>query len=154
MADKLREVVRVGLPSAYTAICHKVGKTAVKDIKEVIIGRTTPMRPLGPYGGWEPLKAVTVMLKRRRGGGRGGNPYTILYDSGRLHQSIEYKITGPKSVAVGTDVEYAEDQEYGNPAKNTPARPFLGPGIYLAAVTSKTYMHKVFGEALNGKKVR
>lgn len=86
----------------------------------------------GPDGSpWDALSPVT--LARRRKAGRGAQ---ILRDTGRLMNSISYKVTGD-SVKVFTNVIYAGTQQLGArqgayrasppvPWGNIPARPFLG----------------------------
>ena len=86
----------------------------------------------GPDGSpWAALSPVT--LARRRKAGRGAQ---ILRDTGRLMNSISYKVTGD-SVKVFTNVIYAGTQQLGArqgayrasppvPWGNIPARPFLG----------------------------
>jgi len=89
----------------------------------------------GPDGqAWAPLSAVT--LARRRKAGRGAQ---ILRDTGRLMNSISYRVGG-ESVSVFTNVIYAGTHQYGArkgaygrtrrgapiPWGHIPARPFLG----------------------------
>lgn len=92
----------------------------------------------GPDGqAWAPLSAVT--LDRRRKAGRGAQ---ILRDTGRLMNSISYRVSG-ESVSVFTNVIYAGTQQFGAkkgaygrtrrgapiPWGNVPARPFLGYSV-------------------------
>lgn len=61
------------------------------------------------------------------------------YDTGRLRQSITYRIDNDGSRVdgvVGTNVEYAAAQEFGIPGKNR-AQPYMGPA--LRAVRPKVY---------------
>lgn len=51
---------------------------------------------------WSPLSQWT--LDRRRKEGKGAK---ILQDTGRLKQSMSYKLEGDNEVAIGTNVEYA-----------------------------------------------
>lgn len=66
---------------------------------------------------WTALSAATIA---RRGAGA-----QILRDTGRLMNSISYKVTG-ESVTVFTNVIYSGTHQVGNPRRNIPARPFIG----------------------------
>lgn len=88
----------------------------------------------GPGGiPWRPLSPVT--LARRRGGGAGAQ---ILRDTGRLANSISYRVDG-NGMTVGTNVNYAGTHQYGArkgqfgvrrghpiPWGDVPARPMFG----------------------------
>lgn len=68
-----------------------------------------------PWGvAWHPLSPETV---QRKGSDR------ILEDTGRLRQSIAWRLIGRDAVAVGTNVEYAPYHQSGTHA--IPRRPFL-----------------------------
>jgi len=77
---------------------------------------------------WEGLKASTI-AGRRKGKGRGGPK--ILIDTGRLKNSISFRLVTSPGVEIGTNVKYAARQHFGYPGgagrghSHTPARPFL-----------------------------
>ncbi|TYO91431.1 phage virion morphogenesis protein [Oceanicella actignis] len=82
---------------------------------------------------WRPLSPVTIARRR-------GTAHRILQDSGVLRQSITRDVDGPRSVVVGSRVEYAATHQFGArkgaygrtsrgapiPWGDIPARPFLG----------------------------
>lgn len=74
---------------------------------------------------WEPLSDVT--LENRRGGSG-----QILRDTGRLNRSITYNVQA-ESVEIGSDVVYANMQQFGGKKTDfpwlwgdIPPRPFVG----------------------------
>jgi phage virion morphogenesis protein len=76
---------------------------------------------------WQGLAPATL-ARRRRGRGRSGPQ--ILIDTGRLKNSISYRLM-TEGVEVGTNVRYARRQQFGFEKKpgrghaETPKRPFL-----------------------------
>jgi phage gpG-like protein len=78
---------------------------------------------LGTYqDGWPELKDITKELRAKAG----HTPNDPLLVTGALRDSIHYRTT-PTSATIGSDSPYAGAQENGNPKKNLPPRPFLGP---------------------------
>lgn len=74
-------------------------------------------RQADPWGRpWQPLSPVTI---ERKGSSR------ILEDTGRLRQSITWRVIGREAVAAGTNVEYAPVHQFGWPEQHIPKRPFL-----------------------------
>lgn len=82
---------------------------------------------------WRPLSPVTIARRR-------GTAHRILQDTGVLRQSITRDVDGPRSVVVGSRLEYAATHQFGArkgafgrtsrgapiPWGDIPARPFLG----------------------------
>lgn len=58
---------------------------------------------------WEPLSPVTIALRRK---GKGAGSAKPLLDTGRLRNSITYRV-GANQVIVGTNVIYARMQHFG-----------------------------------------
>jgi phage virion morphogenesis protein len=58
---------------------------------------------------WRPLSPVTLALRRK---GRGSGGARILWNSGRLANSISYRV-GDRYVEVGTNTVYARTQHFG-----------------------------------------
>lgn len=64
-----------------------------------------------PYGSlWERLKASTIARRRKGTGGGGVKP---LLDTGRLRNSVTYRLLGGAGVEVGTNVRYAAIHQFG-----------------------------------------
>lgn len=66
---------------------------------------------------WRPLSRRTLAQRR-------GTSAQILRDTGRLANSMTYR-ADRNSVSVGTNVEYAEDHQFGVPARRVPIRAML-----------------------------
>jgi len=104
---------------------------------------------------WKPLAASTIE-QRRKGRGKGGPQ--ILIDSGRLRNSIAYKLVSG-GVTVGTNVVYARRQHFGYPMggvgpvtpgrghSHTPARPFM-----IMQPEDVTTIDKIFVKHVSGGK--
>jgi len=81
--------------------------------------KTTKTSPDGtPFAPWS---IATALARQKRGTVSGG----ILFDTGKLFNSIQYQVTG-KQVEVGADesAPYAKYLQAGT--RNMPARPFVG----------------------------
>ena len=79
---------------------------------------------------WKPL-AVTTVGGRKKGKRKTTKRYSakILLDTGRLRASITIKKTAlPPTVWIGTNIIYARTHQFGDPARNIAARPFLPTG--------------------------
>ncbi len=127
--EHLRRVKRDLIPRAKELMLNQWGNAVALEARDRIIGRLTPLPATGPFPAWQPLKRVTILRKRRLGLGKFGNPRSMLYASGDLARSITYRVNrGRWQVKVGTDIEYGRAQEYGNPSKNLPPRPYLSTG--------------------------
>lgn len=88
--------------------------------------RLTWKEPARRPGPWAPLAPSTI---RRKGHDK------ILYDTGRLRDSISIGEVTPSSATVGTDAPYAPYHQFGT--KKMVARPFIpaGPDGKLTAQT-------------------
>ena len=72
----------------------------------------------GPDGSrWAVLQPRTRQRKRR-------NPSTILTERGFLRKNIQWQVTAPGRVEVGSSMVYAATHQFGR--GKIPARPFLG----------------------------
>lgn len=147
LADQFRKVQR-GMPQFEQKMCHLWADAVQNEAKEAIIGRTTPLEAVGEFPAWEPLLDETIRAKDRAGLGKGGDPYSMLYATGALYESIE-KTVEPHRAAVGTDVEYAAVHEYGS--VNVPPRPFLGPSAVRVSVRLYPKFQKMLTRHLEGK---
>jgi phage gpG-like protein len=82
----------------------------------------------GPDGRWAPLKverARDLKAGRKRvAKGLKKRGHKILQDTGRLRGSILFRY-GKNFAELWTNVAYAEDHQYGVPARNLPQREFL-----------------------------
>jgi phage virion morphogenesis protein len=93
---------------------------------------------------WSPLSQWT--LDRRRKEGKGAK---ILQETGRLKQSMSYKLEGDNEVAIGTNVEYAKLHNEGGSLKvgkrtaKIPKRTFL-----MFQEEDKENIVKIFSEYL------
>lgn len=64
-----------------------------------------------PYGAqWQRLKASTIAGRRK---GPGAGQAKPLLDTGRLRNSVTYRLDGPSAVVVGTNVDYAAVHQFG-----------------------------------------
>ena len=153
LANELREVQKVVLPETYAVILDRFGIEAMRDAKEDIIGVTSPFQgAVNPWGGksfgpWAAHSPSTIAIKSQFGRGKGGDPYTYLYDTGEMYESIEYTVTGITMVSVGSNSDHAVKSEYGDGVIDP--RPFLGPAIIRTALKQKASIQKLFGEALS-----
>lgn len=116
-----RLMQRIGEP---TPLQRAIGITLVASTKR----RFTESR--APDGStWRPLSPYTIR-RRRRGRGRRRSAKPLL-DTGRLRNSITYRVAG-EVLYVGTNVEYAGIHQFGARGAGRhhrvviPARPFLG----------------------------
>lgn len=80
--------------------------------------RTTKSDPRGSP--WAPWSLATYMARARAGQLAGG----LLYNSGRLYNSIDYQVQGKQVIVGSNNVFYASFLQDGTP--NMPARPFIG----------------------------
>lgn len=155
LINHLEQVVSTGLPKTYNQILENVGKTTENIAKKEVIGRTTPMptTAIGPgqqWQSWPPLRPMTIDIKTRLGLGKGGNPNTMLYATGYMASTIAHTVDRQKKcVHIGTDVDYAFDQEYGDPSKNLPSRPFMAPSVMMAADRLHKKNTQMFNAALD-----
>lgn len=154
MADALRRVKKTHLPAAYNQMLNRFGEAAKHDAKENLIGLTSPFPGVtlpqtgDSFGAWDPLSDFTLAKKGESDGGKGGDPHTMLYDTGEMYNSIEYSIQGSQSVTLGSDSDHAVDTELGSPDNRPPARPFLGPAIIRTCMTQRQMMAKAIADAL------
>jgi hypothetical protein len=86
------------------------------------------MARIGHYqAGW-PQLAPATQEERVRLGFTANDP---LLRTGELREAIRVRVLGAAAVAVGVDDgdmgPIAHGQEFGNPLKNLPPRPFIGP---------------------------
>jgi len=152
LADHLeRQVLNRQLPSAFVEILEKTGQNAHHQAQDIIIGRVNPLPATGPFPQWAPLKDATIAAKSRNGLGKNGNPKSMLYATGNLHDHIAFHVDRTqKTMTLGTNVEYAAMHEYGDPIHNIPARPFLAPAIIRAVEARKNANGKMLNQALGG----
>lgn len=80
--------------------------------------RTTKTDPRG--GAWAPWSTATYIARARSGQLAGG----LLYNSGQLYRSIDYKVQGKQVIVGSNNVFYASFLQDGTP--KMPARPFIG----------------------------
>lgn len=100
-----------------------------------------------PYGAaWKPLSGATLLSRARQRAGKGGirakngglrkgaqrimASAKPLLDTGRLRNSITYRLIGRHAVEIGSNVEYAAIHQFGGMAGRgrkvkIPARPYL-----------------------------
>lgn len=152
MANHLEKVVvKQDLPKAYGKMLTEIGKEAHHQAQDLIIGRTILMQKTGPYPAWTELKQRTIDAKRRAGLGKGGNPQSILFATGNLHDHIGLSIDVANSrVILGSNVEYAATHEYGDPSRKIPPRPFLGPALVRAQIELGKKHGEMFCKAIGG----
>ncbi len=107
----------IGRLTDMTPAMAEIAENSITAIKLRIT--TTKMSPDGdPWTDWRPM---TVRSRRRRGTISQG----ILWDTGNLLNSIHARIL-PKTVAIGSNAEYAKELQKGNPANYLVGRPFIG----------------------------
>jgi len=90
----------------------------------------------GPYPAWEQLAASTLAHHDRMG--VGDSPLMV---TGQLYASIQHEVEDDKAV-IGSKMDIAADQEFGT--DRIPARPFMGPALYV----NKAKLEKIMGDAL------
>lgn len=96
-------------------LLQRVGEYMKKSTQDRI--KSTKTAPNGiPWAAWSSL---TAFSRARKGNSSSG----LLFDTGRLHDSIEYQVQA-RSVIVGAGVQYAKYLQEGT--LNMPARPFVG----------------------------
>ena len=96
-------------------LLQRVGEFLKASIKDRI--KTTKTDPAG--NPWQPWAFATELARERKGTASSG----LLFDSGRLYDSIDYQVQA-KSVIAGAGVSYARYLQAGT--QNMPARPFVG----------------------------
>jgi hypothetical protein len=102
---------------------------AVKAEVEKEIGE--PQGSIGPYPATAPLSIETVYKKAKAGTGKGGDPFSPLWETGAYHDSIGVAKDIPSlSVEIGTNLDYVEHLEVGT--GSMPPRPVLGPSALRA----------------------
>lgn len=82
--------------------------------KRIRLGKVTP-----EGFNWVPWAPATAIQRARKGNISTG----LLFDTGEMYRSIDYR-TENNTFSVGTNVDYAEYQQYGT--EHIPAREFLG----------------------------
>jgi len=90
----------------------------------------------GPYPAWEQLAPATLAHHDRMG--VGDSPLMV---TGQLYASIQHEVEDDKAV-IGSKMDIAADQEFGT--DHIPARPFMGPALYV----NKAKLEKIMGDAL------
>lgn len=101
-----------------------------------------------PYGtAWRPLKKLRTAdvkaAKIRTKKGLKPRGHKILIASGDLRKSVKYELTSVNSFVLQSPMKYAAAQNYGNPKRKLPARPFLPnsrdgvPTTWLDAVSRR-----------------
>jgi hypothetical protein len=73
---------------------------------------------------WKDLADSTVDQKRRKGWGKGGDPSSPLYATGKYEESVQYRMVGKNRVQIFSDDEHAEYLEFGT-SKMPPRSVFL-----------------------------
>lgn len=136
------------MPHVVTEMVEEWATETQKEAKENIIGRTSPLPATGEFPAWEDLLDSTIRAKERAGLGKGGDPYSILYASGDLYESIEKTVEGNHG-AVGSDLPYAAVHEYGS--LTVPPRAFLGPASAIVLARLYTKFQKKLKRTLEGK---
>ena len=103
-------------------------------------------QPVGQYPGWAPLKPSTLLTKISKGHGKGGDPNTPLYATGKFQRDISYRVNKSKqTVTIGTKKDYIIYTELGT--SKMPPRPVFGPA---AARTLPKRLKSVEKAAYNG----
>lgn len=100
-------------------VLASIGAAEVVDVR----ARITSVKesPEGePWAPWSPRR-------RREREAKGNTDQGLLWDTGRLLNSMQYQSTGPDGIDIGTDVPYALELQEGRAWPSPmPARPFLG----------------------------
>lgn len=78
---------------------------------------------------WKDLAPDTIERKRRSGGGKNGDPASVLWDDGTFHDSIEYTLVGKKKVQIFSEADSAIYTEYGT--AHMPPRPVFKPAALI-----------------------
>jgi HK97 gp10 family phage protein len=149
MAAALDVVLKRQLPRMFRETLEDVGAHAEHRAKEDIIGRIRPLGQVGPFQAWAPLAESTIESKASQHLGKDGDPRTMLYATGELHDSINYKVySGKKEVVLGTDCPHAGFLEYGT--GKMPPRPFVAPAMYLTVAALYKSMETRLSRTLSG----
>lgn len=125
-AAHLRVIQRNRLPLLKQIILESVGEIVANEAKDEVIGRVSPLPPTGPFVGWEPLADSTIEQKTAMGWGKGGDARSILYATGEMMDSIEYRVVRNQAI-IGSDDPVLQYHEYGT--YKMPPRPVLGPSM-------------------------
>lgn len=130
-------------------VLNEVGRE-VRDEVRAMAGESMP--GVGPYPPWAPLKQSTIDRKTQRNLGKGGNPASPLWASGRFASDINYHIEATRWIAVvGTNAKYMENHEFGFvhhvSGKSVPPRPIFGPA---AEMVLPRYRNRIKLAALTG----
>ena len=91
---------------------------------------------VGPYREWEQLAASTLAHHDRMG--VGDSPLMV---TGQLYASIQHEIEDGQAI-IGSKMDIAKYQEFGT--DRIPARPFMGPALYV----NQEKIKKIMGAAL------
>lgn len=149
LANHLETIRTRQLPRMYREILDDVGEQTKKQAQDRIIGRISPLPQTGPFNAWEPLADATIESKSQQNLGKNGNPASMLYATGELHDSIEYHVSpARKEVQIGTDVAHAAPLEYGS--SHMPPRPFMGPALFIVAERVYRKHETLLTRTLNG----
>lgn len=112
--DRLQASVRLladGVRDTST-LMPRLGKYLLRSTQERFKTQTDP-----DGSPWEALKPRTLARKKR-------NKDKVLTLRGLLRSKLQYQVTGPGKVEVGSNLIYAATHQYGR--GGIPARPFLG----------------------------
>lgn len=151
LARHLRQLVRADLRQAQKQVLDTVGKEIQHEVKEVLIGRITPLQATGPFPAWDKLKPSTLTRKAEEGLGKNSDPRSMLYATGMLYQSIGVQRSmAALSVTIGTNIPYAEVLERGNPWHNMGPRPFFGPAAIRVIPRLLPRIEKLLGDTIAG----
>lgn len=143
------EQVQKNLKPMFEGILLMVGEDAKEDARERLIGRLRPLSAVPPFPGWPPLADSTIAIKTAQGLGKNGNPRSMLYATGAMHDDVGFRVSKKdKRVAIGTNIPYAAAHEYGN--SRVPPRPFLGPALVRTVQKLYPRMERIFCRTLSG----
>ncbi len=145
-------IQRRRLKPLYVSILSLVGDAVALEARERIIGRISPLQAVPPFNAWSPLKASTIKQKERKGWGKNGDPYSMLWATGKLDYSISYRIEkGRARVIIGTNVPYAGYLEYGT--IHMGPRPFMGPAMVRTLPRLKRDIERMWTATLAGRRI-
>lgn len=148
LANHLNHVAQTAYRAEVDMTLHQIG-SCTRDNARNSLG--VYQSGIAGFPAWGPLQPSTLAKKAQMGWGRNGDPDTPLFATGELEQAIEYAVTGPSTVEVGTNNQKAAYLEIGR--VNMAPRPIFGPAAFRTLPHFRTQLGVNLAAAIAGVRV-